>query len=98
MSTLLVEAWMPSRELPPIGERLKRLREESGLTQRELADRAELTLSLVTKIEQGVNRNLRMQTLVALADALDITLDELVGRQLGEEPPEPPKPRKRKHP
>jgi transcriptional regulator with XRE-family HTH domain len=85
---------MPQRELAPFGGRLKKLREEAGLTQRELAERAEVSLSIVFQIEQGAKKDPRISTLVALAEALGVSVDELVGRET--EPPEPEPPKKRR--
>jgi transcriptional regulator with XRE-family HTH domain len=85
---------MPQRELPPFGERLKGLREEAGLTQRELAAKAEVSLSIVFQIEQGAKKDPRISTLVALAEALGVSMDELIGWE--PEPPEPEPPKKRR--
>src|SRR5262245_58332257 len=86
---------MPWKKHAAIGERLKQLRGDAGLSQREVAASAGLSLSVVFKIEQGVIPDPRIETLVALADALDIALDDLIGREQDLPPePEPPAPRK----
>jgi transcriptional regulator with XRE-family HTH domain len=59
--------------------RLKRLRAGRGLTQEELAARAGLSVSLVMALEQGKRGNPRLDTLLKLAAALGVTLDELAG-------------------
>ncbi len=60
---------------------LKELRKKHHLTQQELAQKAGLTFSLLTKIEQGVTPNPTLKTLIKLADAFKINIDELVGRK-----------------
>jgi transcriptional regulator with XRE-family HTH domain len=72
----------------PIRKRLKAAREAAGLTQRELAGLSGVSASTIAQLEQGIYPDPRIGTLIALADALDIPLDELVGR----EPELPPKP------
>jgi transcriptional regulator with XRE-family HTH domain len=68
---------------PPVGERLRRLRRAAGLTLRELASRAGLDLSTVHKLEQGRIDNPRLNTLVALAEALGVTVAALVEGSAG---------------
>ncbi len=70
--------------LPPdatIGDRLRRLRAERGLTQEQLAERAGLSVDMIKKLEQGQRQSARLTTLVALADALDVTLAELTDKR-----------------
>jgi transcriptional regulator with XRE-family HTH domain len=55
-----------------ISARLKTLRESAGLSQQEVAMRADLSLSLVAKLEQGKKGDPRVSTLLALADALGV--------------------------
>jgi transcriptional regulator with XRE-family HTH domain len=57
-----------------------------------LADAAGVYLSIVYKIEQGANPNPQVASLAALAYALDVSVDELIGRQprLPLEPVDPP--------
>jgi transcriptional regulator with XRE-family HTH domain len=61
--------------------RIKALREAAGLSQQELANRADLSVSQVAKLEQGSKADPRTSTLLALAMALEIKpgqlLDEL---------------------
>jgi transcriptional regulator with XRE-family HTH domain len=68
------------QELAPIAQRLKALRENAGMSQQSLAVSAGLSVSLVSQIERGSRADPRMSTITALAGALGITLDELVGR------------------
>jgi len=55
-----------------ISVRLRALRESAGLAQQEVAMRADLSLSLVSKIEQGKKADPRASTLLALANALGV--------------------------
>jgi transcriptional regulator with XRE-family HTH domain len=55
-----------------ISVRLKSLREAAGLSQQEVAMRADLSLSLVAKLEQGKKGDPRASTLLALAEALGV--------------------------
>lgn len=71
---------MNSQELWPIARRLKALREVAGMSQQTLAVSAGLSVSLVSQIERGSRVDPRMSTITALATALGVSLDELVGR------------------
>jgi transcriptional regulator with XRE-family HTH domain len=61
-----------------IGKRIRALREERGLTQREVARRAGLTPSGVGFIEHGQTRNPSAETVVAVARALGVPVEELL--------------------
>jgi transcriptional regulator with XRE-family HTH domain len=63
-----------------IGYQLRRLRRLRGLTQEELADRANVSRDLVAKLEQGRRQTARISSLVSLACALDVELSALVER------------------
>ncbi|MFH8797042.1 helix-turn-helix domain-containing protein [Streptomyces sp. NPDC017941] len=58
--------------------RLRRARKVAGLSQRELATAADLSISLVQKIEQGERTDIRLETAHALARPLNITTSHLV--------------------
>lgn len=62
-----------------IGKRIVRLRESREWNQRELAKRVNLNVSVMNRIESG-ERPVRDHELIAIADALDVTTDELLGR------------------
>jgi transcriptional regulator with XRE-family HTH domain len=61
-------------------QKIKHLRKKVGWSQQKLAEKAGLSLAVITKIEQGVAKRPSIQTMMKLADALGISLDELVGR------------------
>lgn len=63
-----------------IAKRLKELRKEHNWTQQKLAEKAGLSFNAITKIEQGAAEHPTLKTLLKLADALEVTLDALVGR------------------
>lgn len=63
-----------------IGENLKSFRRKKGWSQQKLAEAAGLSYVTITKIEQGRAKKPTIQSMVKLADALGVTLDELVGR------------------
>jgi transcriptional regulator with XRE-family HTH domain len=63
-----------------LAECLKRARIKRGWTQVQLAEKAGLHYMLVTKIEQGVSNEPTIKTMIKLANALGVTLDELAGR------------------
>ncbi len=73
-----------------IGKRILKLREERGLTQREVARRAGLSPSGVGFIELGQTRKPSAETVVAIARALSVPVEELLEEEpavpLGEGP------------
>lgn len=58
--------------------RIRTLRETAGLSQEEVAQKAELSLSLITKMEQGRKADPRASTLLALAGALGVRAGQLI--------------------
>jgi len=71
-----------------IGERIKRLREEKDLTQRELADKIQISYSVMNRIESG-ERAIRDEELKKIADVLETTADYLLGRTDQRNPDKP---------
>ena len=60
-----------------VGGRLRTLRTRAGLTQEQLAERAELAKDAISRMERGVQAP-RLDTLIKLADALGVSLPTLV--------------------
>ena len=60
---------------------LKFFRNKKGWSQEKLAREANITYHTVIKLEQKVINNPRIETVIKLADALKVSLDELVGRK-----------------
>lgn len=69
----------PSKERSQVvfGATLRGFREEQGLTQEALAERADLHTNYVSSVERG-ERNLSLFNIVRLAYALNLDVSELV--------------------
>jgi len=63
-----------------IADSLRRIRKAKGFTQQKLAERAGVSMIVVTKVEQGATKDPAMSSLVKLADALDVSVDALIDR------------------
>lgn len=61
-----------------IAENLKKLRAERGLSLEKVARLADLSLNTIVKIENGVNTNPTIETVKKIADALGVSLDDLM--------------------
>lgn len=66
-----------------IGEKLRQLRSEEGNTQLDLAKAVDVSVKTVKNWESDINDPDLSHT-IAIADYYDITIDELVGRDLGD--------------
>jgi len=64
-----------------LAKTIKELRKKHKISQEELAKKAGITYSTLIKIESGVNENPTIKTMKKIADALKVSLDELVGRK-----------------
>jgi transcriptional regulator with XRE-family HTH domain len=64
-----------------IGDQLRRLRMERGLTQESLAAAAGVSTDLVKKLEQGRRAGARLTSLMALSEALGVSVGELTGKR-----------------
>lgn len=62
-------------------KKIKELRGRTGWSQQRLAEKAGLSYNAITKIEQGAAKRPTIQTMIKIADAFEISLDELVGRK-----------------
>jgi transcriptional regulator with XRE-family HTH domain len=60
-----------------LGENLRRLRTEAGLTQEQLGIKVDMNMSEISRVERGKN-DPRLTTMVRLAAGLDLTLEQLV--------------------
>lgn len=63
-----------------LGKRLQLARQKAGLTQQELCAQANLSYSTLAKIERGAIKCPSIFTIENIADVLDVTLDDLMGR------------------
>lgn len=59
------------------GNRLRKLREARGMTQRDLADRVEIELVQISRYERGQNLP-TVETLVTLAEVLKVDVNVLL--------------------
>lgn len=66
---------------PSVGERVKVLRAERGLSQAALARLAKMDRAHLKRIEDGDYRHPRPENLAKLARALNVEIEELTGRE-----------------
>ena len=66
-----------------IGEKLRQLRSEEGNTQLDLAKAVDVSVKTVKNWESDINDPDLIHA-IAIADYYDITMDELVGRDIGD--------------
>jgi transcriptional regulator with XRE-family HTH domain len=71
-----------------LGKQLQEVRQSAGLTQQELCQKAGLSYSTLAKIERGAIKSPSIFTIQNIADVLHVSLDELVGRTVGQQVPE----------
>lgn len=67
-----------SKQDYPLLKNLKKLREQKGLSQDRLAKLADIANNTIIKIEQGKNQNPTLDTLKKLAEALAVSVDDLI--------------------
>ena len=66
------------RKLPPLARNIKKYRSKLGVSQDKLSKLADITLHTLTKIEIGATPDPRIKTMKKLADALKVTVDDLI--------------------
>jgi FMN phosphatase YigB (HAD superfamily)/DNA-binding Xre family transcriptional regulator len=66
-----------------LGKRLQNVRKQKGFTQQALCQAANLSYSTLAKIERGAIKAPSIFTVQSIAEALQISLDELLGVQSG---------------
>jgi len=64
-----------------LGKRIKELRSKLDISQDQLAKKSNIPFSTLVKIEAGYTPNPSMETLIKIADAFKVTIDELIGRK-----------------
>ena len=62
-----------------LGQNIKRVRTNKGMTQKELSNKSGLSQSTITEIEKGTRQNLRADNLSKIATALNVSTNELLG-------------------
>jgi transcriptional regulator with XRE-family HTH domain len=65
-------------ERTTLGKNLKAFREAKKLSQKALAEAVDLSTSLIAQIEQGVITDPRISSVIKIAKALGVSLDELM--------------------
>ena len=60
---------------------LKKLRNKKGWSQEKLAREAGISYIALVKIERGMIKNPKLETLIKLSKALGVSIDKLVGSQ-----------------
>jgi transcriptional regulator with XRE-family HTH domain len=75
-----------------LGERLKRYRKNVGMSQADLARRANVSAPYISELESGLGKRPSGEILLRLADALDVTIAELLGHDIRPGDGDPPVP------
>ena len=57
------------------------LRKQKGWTQERLAIESGISYNTLIKLERNGIKNPKIETVIKLADALEVSLDDLVGRK-----------------
>jgi transcriptional regulator with XRE-family HTH domain len=70
--------------LKKFGQRLRYLRLKQGLSQEELAERADLHRTYISSVELG-KRNVSLKNIEALAHALDVPISMFFGDEQGKD-------------
>jgi transcriptional regulator with XRE-family HTH domain len=60
-----------------LGNNVRRIRHEAGISQEELADRAKLHRTYISSLERGA-RNVSVENIFAIADALNVPPGDLL--------------------
>lgn len=63
--------------LAPIGERIRQARKEQNISQTELAERANISVPYLSKIEMGKS-DFGVSVLLRIAEALQVSTDKLL--------------------
>ncbi|MFH1233571.1 MAG: helix-turn-helix transcriptional regulator [Patescibacteria group bacterium] len=61
-----------------IAENIKKYRKKKGVSQDKLSKLADITYNTIIKIESGATYNPRVETLKNIADALGVSIDDLM--------------------
>lgn len=60
-----------------MGYRIRELRENKGMTQVELSEKSNVSRTIISNLENGVSHVTTTKTLYRLANALDVSVEEL---------------------
>lgn len=64
-----------------LAENIRKLRIKKGLAQEKLARLADISTATLVKIESGIDKEPTITTVTKIADVLDISISELMGRK-----------------
>lgn len=64
-----------------LGKQLQAARQAAGLTQQQMCQKAGMSYSTLAKIERGAIKSPSVFTVAGIADALNTSVDELLGRE-----------------
>ena len=76
-----------------LGSRVREVRERLGMTQEKLAQQVEIERNTLWYIEAGRTKHPRADQVAALAQALHVSADYLLGLTDDPRPPKRPRPR-----
>lgn len=60
-----------------VNNNLPEIRKAKGLTQKELAEKSGVSRVTIANIERGAVTNLKISTMLSLANALGVTVEEI---------------------
>ncbi|MCD8026942.1 MAG: helix-turn-helix domain-containing protein [Clostridiales bacterium] len=63
-------------DLNNLGANIKKIRQAKGMTQEQLAERADISVNFMSLIENG--KNMSAETLVKIANSLEVSVDNLM--------------------
>ena len=66
------------KEVSIIAKNIKKFRNKMGISQDKLSKLADTTLHTITKIELGATLDPRIETVKKIADALVVSVDDLI--------------------
>ena len=66
-----------SKDLPIIARNMKKYRAKLGISQDKLSKLADITFHTITKIESGATPNPGIETVIKIANALNVSLNDL---------------------
>ncbi len=61
-----------------IADNLKRLRDKKGYSLEKVARLSDLSLNTIVKIENGVNQNPTIETLIKITKAMEVEVNDLI--------------------
>jgi len=67
-----------SKDLPIIAKKIKKYRNALGISQDKLSKLADITFHTIAKIESGSTSNPGIETVIKIAKALNVSLDDLI--------------------